>query len=222
MTGLNKYRIVLADDHVLIRHGIKNMLVQEDDLCIVGEVSDGEELLVLLEQKAVDLLILDISMPKLSGIEVIGHVKEKYPWVKILMLTMHKDKDRFFRAMTAGADGYLIKEDSAGELLQAINRIKAGKSYLSPMFSEGLADDVLNTFRNKNLDPFQELTVREKEVLKLVVEGKTSKDIADCLGVSFRTVDHHRANLLRKFKMKSSIDLVNYAVRHSLFSPAGD
>lgn len=216
MTELHPLRIVLADDHVLIRHGIKNMLSQENDLVIVGEAGDGEEMLALLGQTQADLIILDISMPKLSGIEAIGLVKEKYPWIKILILTMHKDKDRFYRAMTAGADGYLIKEDSDGELLQAISRVRSGKTYLSPMFSEGLVGDVLSGYRNDSKDLYQELTAREKEVLKLVVDGKTSKDIAEFLGVSFRTVDHHRANLLRKLNVKNSIDLVNYAIRHSL------
>lgn len=222
MTEPSPLRIVLADDHVLIRHGIKNMLSQEHDLNIVGEAGDGEEMLALLGRTQADLIILDISMPKLSGIEALRLVKAKYPWVKILILTMHKDKDRFYRAMTAGADGYLIKEDSDGELLQAISRVRAGKTYLSPMFSEGLAGDVLSSFRNDGKDLYQELTAREKEVLKLVIDGKTSKDIAEFLGVSFRTVDHHRANLLRKLNVKNSIDLVNYAIRHGLAKSDGD
>ena len=208
------YRILLADDHALIRHGIRNLISNNPALEVIGEVGDGEELLEFLETSVPDLLILDISMPKLTGIEAVSKVKKMYPGVKILMLTMHKNKQYFYHAMSAGADGYLMKEDSDEELLLAIKRIREGKSYLSPFLSQDFADDVISAYRNNRSSPFETLTKREREVLNLVVEGHTSKVMAEMLHLSPRTIDHHRANLLRKFDMKNSVDLVNFAVRN--------
>lgn len=216
MSEGEKFRIVLADDHSLIRHGIKNIIKQDSSLQVVDEVSNGEELLDVLERETVDMIMLDISMPKIGGMEAVGLVKNKYPWIKILMLTMHKNKQYFYHAMAAGADGYLVKDDSDEELLVAIARIKSGKSYISPLLAEDFADDVINTYRNKKRSPFLQLTRREKEILQLVVDGHTSKKMAEKLGLSPRTIDHHRSNLLKKFKMKNSVDLVNYAVRNGI------
>jgi len=211
-------RILLADDHVLIRHGIKTIVEKNDQYCIAGEVSNGQELMTFLLDTEVDLIILDISMPGIGGMEAINLVKAKYPSVKILMLTMHKNKQYFYNAMSAGADGYMMKDDSDGELLVAIDRVLAGKSYVSPYMSEDFADDVISMYRTDRKSPFQELTPREKEVLQLVVKGLTSKKMAENLNLSQRTIDHHRSNLLRKFNRKNSVDLVNYAVRNGFVS----
>ncbi len=208
------YRIVLADDHALIRHGIKNIIAKENQLQIVGEVGDGEELLSLLEHDLPALVILDISMPKINGVDLTAILKKKYPSVKILVLTMHKNTQFFYRAMSAGADGYLIKSDSDDELLLAINKIRNGRTYISPLLVDDFTDDVLNAYRNQEANTFTGLTRREKQILAMVVDGYTSKMMAKKLNLSPRTVDHHRSNLLRKFKMKNSVDLVNYAVRN--------
>ncbi len=208
------YRIVLADDHVLIRHGIKNIISQDPSLEIVGEVCDGDELLAYLKTDLPDLLILDISMPKMSGIDLADVIKKKWSGLKILMLTMHKNKQFFYRAMSAGADGYLIKNDSGEEILQAIKKIRAGRTYIAPLLAEDFTEDVLNSYRKQVASPFKDLTKREKQVLSLVVEGHTSKVMAGILNLSPRTVDHHRSNLLKKFDMKNSVDLVNYALRN--------
>jgi len=213
------YRILLADDHALIRHGIRNLISNNPTLEVIGEVGDGEELLEFLQTNVPDLLILDISMPKLTGIEAVSKVKKLYPAIKILMLTMHKNKQYFYHAMSAGADGYLMKEDSDEELLLAIKRIQDGKSYLSPFLSQDFADDVISAYRNNRSSPFETLTKREREVLNLVVEGHTSRVMAEMLHLSPRTIDHHRANLLRKFDMKNSVDLVNFAVRNGFVTP---
>lgn len=209
-----QYRILLADDHVLIRHGIKNIIKKNDQCKIVAEVSNGKQLMSVLENSEIDLIILDISMPDIGGMEAIGLVKSKYPWIKILMLTMHKNKQYFYNAMAAGADGYLMKDDSDEELLVAVSKVLSGKSYISPYMADDFADDVINMYRNERRTPFQELTKREKEILQLVVQGLTSKQMAEQLNLSQRTIDHHRSNLLRKFNRKNSIDLVNYAVRN--------
>jgi DNA-binding NarL/FixJ family response regulator len=212
--GKESFCILLADDHVLIRHGIKNIIKQNDKFQVVGEASNGEELMVFLEDLEVDMIILDISMPGIGGMEAISLVKSKYPCTKILMLTMHKNKQYFYNAMAAGADGYLMKDDSDQELLVAIEKVLSGKSYISPFMVDDFADDVISMFRTQKKSPFQELTKREKEILQLVVKGYTSKKMAEHLNLSQRTIDHHRSNLLRKFNRKNSIDLVNYAVRN--------
>lgn len=211
---IKKSRILLADDHVLIRHGIKNIIKKDTSFEVVGEVSNGEELLEFLKKYEVELIILDISMPGLGGMEVVGVAKSKYPNIKILMLTMHNNKQYFYNAMSAGADGYLLKDDSDGELLVAIGKVLAGKSYISPHMSEDFADDVIAMYRNEKKSPLQELTKRENEILQLVVKGFTSKQMAKKLYLSQRTIDHHRSSLLRKFNRKNSVDLVNYAVRN--------
>jgi DNA-binding NarL/FixJ family response regulator len=208
------FRILLADDHVLIRHGIKNIIGTNDQFLVVGEASNGKELMVFLQKAEVDMIILDISMPDIGGMEVTRLVKSKYPRVKILMLTMHKNKQYFYNAMAAGADGYLMKDDSDQELLIAIEKVLSGKSYVSPYMVDDFADDVITMYRTDKKSPLQGLTKREREVLQLVVQGYTSRKMADHLNLSRRTIDHHRSNLLRKFNRKNSIDLVNYAVRN--------
>lgn len=217
-TGENCVRILLADDHVLIRHGIKNIIKTDKKFCVVGEVSNGKELIDFLEKSAVEMIILDISMPDIGGMEAIGLVKSKYPLVKILMLTMHKSKQYFYNAMSAGADGYLMKDDSDKELLVALEKVLDGKSYISPYMADDFANDVISMFRNERKSPFQELTKREKEILQMVVEGYTSKKMAAHFNLSQRTIDHHRSNLLRKFNRKNSVDLVNYALQNGFVS----
>jgi DNA-binding NarL/FixJ family response regulator len=207
------FRILLADDHSLIRHGIKNIIKKQKTLQVVGEVSDGEGLLNFLGGGSVDLIILDISMPKINGVEVAGQVKKKFPGIKILMLTMHDSQQVFYNAMMAGADGYLLKDESGEELLVAIEKVQSGRKYISPALAEGVTDDVFRMYRDGKKNLHQRLSKREKEVLQLVVDGNTSREMADLLGLSPRTIDHHRSSLLKKLNKKNSIDLVNFAVR---------
>lgn len=211
-----QYSVVLADDHVLIRHGIKNIINQNEQYRVVGEVSDGEEVLRLLKKELADLVIMDITMPKMSGLEAAEIVKRRYPRTKVLMLTMHKTKEHFSQAMSAGADGYLVKDDSDKELIEAIETIRKGKTYLSPFFAESFTEDVIQAYRTDEGSLIKKISKREKEVLQLVVDGHTSKSIAEKLNLSPRTVDSHRSNLLKKFDLKKSVDLVNYAIRCGL------
>ncbi|MGW8194394.1 MAG: response regulator [Desulforhopalus sp.] len=212
------FRILLADDHVLIRHGIKNIIKKNDNFQVVGEVGTGEGVLSFLAKSEVDIIILDITMPGIGGMEAVRLVKDKYPSVKILILTMHKNKQLFYNAMSAGADGYLMKDDSDKELIIALTKLLSGKSYISPYMADDFADDVISMYRNERKSPFRELTRREKEILQLVVQGYTSKKMAEHLNLSQRTIDHHRSNLLRKFNRKNSVDLVNFAVQNGLIS----
>ncbi len=218
MPGDDTFRIVLADDHSLIRHGIKNLIKKHGQLQVVGEVSDGEELLDFLKIEPVDMVILDISMRKINGVEVAGRVKKKYPGIKILMLTLHDSQQVFYNAMVAGADGYLLKDDSGEELLIAIEKVQNGKKYISPTLTDDITDDVFRMHRDGKKSLYQELSKREKQVLQLVVDGNTSKEMAEHLGLSPRTIDHHRSRLLKKLNKKNSVDLVNFAVRSGLIN----
>ena len=200
-----KCKIVLADDHVLIRQGLKKLIEENKMLEVISEAGDGLELLDVLENTEPDLIILDISMPQLRGIEVINEAKRLCPKVKILMITMHKSEQYFLCAMSAGADGYLLKEDSDSELLSAIDMVMEGEMYISPHLAEEFSDEVIKTYREKGVFPCETLTNREVEILKLVAEGLTSKEIAELLSISIRTVEHHRANLLKKLNLNIKI-----------------
>ena len=215
---MDSYRIVLADDHVLLRHGIKTIIEGGEGMVVVGEASDGLELLEVLKGITSDMVILDISMAGLRGIEATSEIKMIYPEIKVLMLTMHKRKEYFYHALSAGADGYLLKEDTATELFSAIKMIREGGVYVSPFFSAELQEDVARMCRNGGELPVERITTREREVLKLIAEGKSSKEIADLLFISTHTIRHHRANIKRKLNIKKLADLIKYAIREGYTS----
>jgi len=212
---MGSYHIVLADDHIMFRNGLKRILEERSDLEVVGEVNCGLELLKLLEKLVPDLAILDISMPKLRGLEAIHEIKMNYPKVRILVLTMHKDQEYLHQALSAGAEGYLLKEDADSELFSAIDRVREGKIYVSPKLSEGLTEDWVKMTRVNHRPSFdtERLTVREREVLKLIAEGKSGKEIGDLLFISARTVERHRANIMEKLNLKKTAGLVKYAIQ---------
>jgi len=212
---MNPYRVVLADDHVLLRQGLRRILEGIENMEVVGEVGDGLELLKLLSTQTPHMVILDISMPNLRGIEAIPEIKMIHPEVKVLILTMHKDKEYLHQAISAGAEGYLLKEDADSELFSAIEKIRQGKIYVSPNLSEELTVDWAKIRRgeNKPSSESERLTLREREVLKLIAEGKSSKEIGDLLFISVRTVERHRANIMEKLNLKKTADLVKYAIQ---------
>lgn len=209
------YRIVLADDHVLVRQGIRKILEAGGDLKVIGEVNDGLELLELLKRVTPDLVVLDISMPRLRGIEAIHEVKVLHPQACVLILTIHREMALLNAAMAAGASGYVLKEDADGHLFGAIAKIRQGASYISPKLSADLVDDWAHTLRRGGSPTpgTERLSVREREVLKLTAEGNSSKEIADVLCISYRTVEHHRANIMAKLNVKKTADLVRYALQ---------
>lgn len=196
------YRIVLADDHPLFRQGLKKIIDGVADLEVAGEAGDGLELLSLLQTTVPHLIILDISMPKLRGIEAVREVKKRYPAVKVLVLTMYREY--LHQAFSAGAVGYLMKEDADRELFSAIDRIRQGMSYISPRLRAELADDGY---------PVPEpLSGRETEIMKLIAGGKSNREIAATLSISVRTVEAHRATILSKLNLRNTADLVRYAI----------
>ncbi len=208
------YRIYLADDHAMVREGIKMVLAQRPDYEIAGEASDGFELLALLKHGTPpDAIILDISMPKLRGIEAIRDIKSICPETKVLVLTMHKDEDSLRQAFVAGANGYLLKEDVAKALFSALDSIRKGEIYVSELLGIELKDAWVRIFReNRGVPDMDVLTARETEVLKLIAEGKSNREIAELLFISARTVDHHRAKIMEKLKLKGTAELTRYAM----------
>lgn len=200
---VERYRIVLADDHPLIRQGLRRLMEGVADLEIVGEASSGRELLDLLNTAAPHMAILDLSMPGLPGIEALREIKMKYPDVKVLILSMHKEY--LHLALSSGANGYLLKEDTDREIFPAIENIRQGRVYICPRLTGQLLGD-----RAPSSEP---LSTREREILKLIAGGKHNHEIADILFISIRTVENHRAHIMRKLKLKHAADLVKYAIQ---------
>jgi DNA-binding NarL/FixJ family response regulator len=200
---MKPYPIVLADDHALIRQGLRRLIQGVDDLEVTGEAGDGIELLSLLSAMTPRMVILDISMPNLRGIEAVHAIKSKHPDVKILILTMHKEY--LHQALSAGADGYLLKEDADRDLFSAIENIRHGRVYVSPR----LAGELLGN----RPPPAEPLSRREKEILQLIAKGKSNKEIGETLFISVRTVESHRASILRKLNLKNTADLVTHAIQ---------
>jgi two-component system, NarL family, response regulator NreC len=209
---MKPYEIILADDHKMFRQGVKMIIDETDDLKVIGEADDGLELLELLKELSPQMVILDISMPKMRGVEATREIKMIDPGMKILILTMHRNKELLYHCFSAGAEGYLLKEDTDTELFSAVDAIRRGRSYVSPILSLDLADDLTRIYSGRQ-HPLERLTLREREVLTLISEGKSRKEIAESLYISVHTVGHHRANILRKLNMKKTADLVKYAVR---------
>jgi DNA-binding NarL/FixJ family response regulator len=212
-------QIVLADDHLLIRRGLKKIIDGQPDLQVIGDVGDGLELLNLLQEKCPDIILLDISMPNLRGIEAIAQVKKLCPYAKILILTMHSSKDFLASALSAGADGYALKDDSDTELLGAIQKCLDGENYIAPVLAAGISPQELAAMYSKVRPTHDQLTTREKQVVTLVAEGHKSKDIAKLLSISIRTVEHHRANIMKKTDIKSTADLIKYAIQKGYIVP---
>jgi DNA-binding NarL/FixJ family response regulator len=208
------YRIVLADDHVLIRQGLRMILERGGDLEVIGEANDGLELLGLMKRLTPDLVVLDVSMPRLRGIEAIHEVKAIHPHLKVLILTMHREMELLNAAISGGANGYVLKEDADTELYAAIDKIRHGGIYVSPKLSDDLTHDWARASRTDGRPAAEagRLTIREREVLKLTAEGKSSKEIADLLCISARTAEHHRAHIMTKLNLRRTADVVRYAV----------
>ena len=211
---VNPYRIILADDHAMFRQGIKNILEGAEEMEVVGEADDGLKLLELLKKVTPDMVILDISMPNLRGLEATREIKTVSPDVKVLILTMHKDKEYVYYAVSAGAEGYLLKEDADTELFAAVEKIRQGEHYISPLLSGQLTHELIQaSHKGQATSPSHPLTTREREVLKLIAEGISNKEIADLLYISIRTVEHHRASIMQKLNIKQTANLVKYAIR---------
>ncbi|MDW7773920.1 MAG: response regulator transcription factor [Desulfobulbaceae bacterium] len=213
----DKIKILIAEDHTILRAGLCALLSARKELEVVGEAGDGREAVRLVEKLVPDLLLIDLSMPKLNGMEAIREIKIHQPWVKIIVLTVHKNDEYILASLQAGADGYMLKDAGQSELLLAIEYVMKGKMFLSPGISDKVVDAYLNSSKeNKTTSVLDNLTAREREILKLIAEGNTNKNIAAHLCISLKTVEKHRSNLMHKLNLKNTAALTAYAIEKGL------
>ena len=217
---MQPFRIVLADDHILLRNTLRKSIEAFPDLEVIGEASNGIELLQLLTDISPDLIILDISMPELEGIEVTEEIKRDFPGIKILILTMHKSKDYLRASLAAGVDGFLLKENAYDDLIKAIRNIQQGRRYISNLVLDKVKEIILQ--RSDWGKETGVLTTREMVILKLMAEGKSSREIAERLFISVPTVNRHRFNIKHKLELKSNADLIKYAIEQGYTSLSQD
>jgi len=215
---VDKIKILLADDHLLFRDGIKSLLNDVDNIEIIEEVANGKELLEKLKTSSPDIVIADISMPSMSGIEATRIITEEYPDIKVLILSMHNDEEFILNSIKSGAKGYLPKDTGRDELLKAIYSISNEEEYYNKDISDTILKGIIKKTKSESklLNKIPNLTNREIEIIKLVAEGFINKEIADKLYISIRTVDSHKNNIMQKLKLKSTVDLVKYAIKNNL------
>lgn len=216
---MEKISIVLADDHILVRKGIKAMLESEDSLSVIGEAGNGREALDVARELHPDILVLDIRMPEMTGIEAAAKLAEFSPATKALILSMHDSEEYVLQSLDAGAYGYLLKDTDKSEFVKALKQIHAGNKYFSGAVSNVLANRLLGVKSpEKNISPDDQyhLTKREREILRMVINGTPNKEIADTLDKSVRTIETHRFNIMKKMNVNNAVDMVNKAVKENL------
>ena len=214
---MENLRIVLAEDHTILREGLRALLSVDPAFEIIGEAQDGREAVRCVEKLEPDLLLMDLSMPRMSGMDAIREIKKRYPDIKIIALTVHKTEEYLLATLQAGADGYVLKDATHDELVLAIKNVMGGKSYLSPGVSEKVIEGYLDGKEsNRSRSPWETLSQREREVLKLIAEGYKNKEIAGDLCISLKTVEKHRANLMKKLDLHNAAALTVYAMQKGL------
>lgn len=215
LSGKGK-KILIAEDHTILREGLKALLLTSKDLEIVGEADDGRKAVQLAEKLFPDLILMDLSMPRMDGMEAIREIKKRWPQIKVLALTVHKTEEYVLSTLRAGVDGYLLKDATHQEMMTAIRSVLSGKRYLSPGVSEKVIEGYLGGKETKQHSIWETLTAREREILKLIGEGYKNKDIAAQLGISPKTVEKHRANLMEKLDLHNTSELTAYAIEKGL------
>lgn len=205
-------RVLLADDHGMVRRGLAMILATDTTMELAGEARNGNEVLELVEELKPDIVVMDISMPEINGIECTRMLAESSPQTKVIVLSMHRDPVYVREALRVGARGYLLKDDSEESLLSAVRNVSKGNAFLSP----AIADVIVTDFRKHVSNPLDLLSAREREVLYLIAEGLTNKEVAKKLGLSVYTVESHRSRVMEKLNLQSSVDLVRFAIRHGL------
>ena len=214
---MRKIRVLLADDHKLIRSGLRLLVEQQPDFAVVGEANDGREAVALAKSLKPDAVVMDIGMPSLNGIEAALQITQAHPETAIVMLSMHSDESYVLRALKSGAKGYLLKDSAESDLIRAIHAVADGKSFFSPAVSKVLLDDYVRKLKRSGAeDVYDLLTPREREILQLVAEGKSNKDVANLLNLSVYTVETHRSNIMQKLNLKGIPELILFAVRKGI------
>jgi DNA-binding NarL/FixJ family response regulator len=214
-----KTRILLADDHAVVRRGLRMVLDTEPDLEVVAEAGDGAEAIERALDADVDLAILDVTMPRLTGLQAAHELSHRRPEIRVLILSMHDNEQYFFEALRAGASGYVLKSVADRDLVEACRATMRGEPFIYPAAVRALIRDHLERAREGDEIPVDPLTPRESEIVKLIAEGNTSREIADTLVISEKTVERHRSNILEKLGMRDRVDLTRYAIRRGLAEP---
>lgn len=213
--------IILADDHHIVRQGLRHLLEAEADFCIVGEAADGLETVEMVEQLQPDILVLDLMMPGLGGLDVTRQVKQRVPDTSVIILSMYSTEAYVMEALKNGASGYVLKKSTGDDLVRAVREVTAGRRYLSPPLSELAIEAYVKKANQPEQDAYELLTDREREVFHLVAEGHTSSEIAARLSISSRTVEMHRSNLMRKLDLDNQTELIRYAIRRGILPLGG-
>jgi len=207
-------RIVLADDHTVVRKGLRLLIESVPEFEVVADAADGRRAVALVEEHRPDVIIMDVAMPTLNGIEAARQISSKLPNVAIVFLSMHSDEAYVIKALKAGARAYLLKDSAENDLINAVRAVSEGKSFFSPAISKMLAEDYMHQMQEHGVeDSFELLTTREREILQLLAEGKSNKEVAGLLNLSLYTVETHRGNIFQKLNLHSTADLILYAVR---------
>jgi DNA-binding NarL/FixJ family response regulator len=221
---MQTYKVFLADDHTLVRAGIRSLLEGINGFEVVAEADNGRDALKLIEKHNPDLVLLDIAMPELNGLEVASRLHKEHPEISVIILSMHSNEEYVLQALRAGASGYLLKDSAPTELELALRSVSRGETYLSPSISKHVVDDYLRRVSNKSMDiskdsGIQELTPRQREILQLIAEGNSTKEIAQKLIVSVKTIESHRIQLMERLGIHDIAGLVRYAIRMGIVSP---
>ena len=214
---MSAIRILLADDHTVMRDGLRLLLERQPGFTVVGEASDGREVVALAEAHRPDVIVMDIAMPNLNGIEAARRIVAENPEIAIAILSMHCDESYVIRSLKAGARAYLLKDSAKADVIQAIQAISEGKSFFSPKIRNMLKEDYMRQMEDRDVEDSRDLlTTREREILQLIAEGKSNKEVANHLNLSLHTVETHRTHILQKLNLHSIPDLILYAVRKGI------
>ena len=212
-------RILLADDHTVMRKGLRMLLENQEGFTVVADASDGRETVALAKKHTPDVIVMDVAMPTLNGIEAARQISAKHPEIAIVFLSMHSDEAYVLKALKAGARAYLLKDSAEYDLLNAIKAVSEGKAFFSPAISKMLVEDYMLQMRERQVeDSYELLTAREREILQLLAEGKSNKEVANSVNLSLYTVETHRSNIFQKLNLHSIAELILYAVRKGVIS----
>jgi two-component system, NarL family, response regulator NreC len=216
---MNKIRILVADDHGIVRKGLRFLLDRQPDMEVIGEASDGREVIRLSEELAPNIIIMDVAMPHLNGIDAAAQIIKANPDIRIIMLSMYADEAYLVRALSLGAKGYLLKDSAEADIVRAVHAVFQGRPFFSPQIAQSLLEDYVRTLQERGLqDSYDLLTDREREVLQLLAEGKSNKEVATLLNLSTYTVETHRTNLMHKLNLHNTAEIVLYAIRKKIIS----
>jgi len=213
---MGKIKVLVADDHTILRQGIKSLLANEEEIEVIGEAKNGREALTIIEETLPDVILMDIAMPGLNGLEATRRIKKKFPRMKVLVLTMYTNEEYIFQILNAGANGYLVKETAFQDLISAIKAVYKNEAFMSPSISKKVINSYIKRAQNDEQETCEILTTREREILQLIAEGNSSKKIAELLFISPKTVETHRTHIMDKLNIHNRTGLVKYAIRKGI------